>query len=107
MYGFWGIVVLSGILSNLVNSVWHTRVHRGKEKHIEGETATNNESSATGIWRHVRQHVILPPIVGDKHRRLLYSFFVPTRIESFIIFAYWVISLVLCSVNYRTFEGNM
>lgn len=107
MYGFWAIVIFGGMLSNLYNVFWHARKDRQRQSHVEGETVTKPNSVLSKAWRQVQEHAILPPVFGDHHRRTIFGFFVPTRLESFIIFAYWTISLVLCSVTYITFEGNM
>lgn len=97
IYGFWAIVIFGGILHNLFKTFWHTR----------------NPGSSRGpfvldkLWWQLERHVILPPIFGDSHRRTLWGFFVPTRIQALIVYSFWIVSLVLCSVNYRTFKGNM
>jgi ferric-chelate reductase len=107
MYGFWAIVLFGGILRNLYNTFWHARADRQKQAHHEGESAPLDISVLSNTWRLFRQHVTLPPVLGDRHRRLLFGFFVPTRIEGFIVYSFWIVSLVLCAVTYNTFEGNM
>jgi hypothetical protein len=108
MYGFWGTVLLAGMLNNAFNALWHHRVsHSSRDAEQAGGSNHRAVGPVFGAWHWIKTHVIIPSSFGTYHRRLLYGFSVPTRIEAFIIWAYWAISLILCAVNIRTFEGNL
>ena len=106
--GFMGVVLLTGIIQNMCNTFWHLRASRVVND-VEGSGQAR--SPLTGLvansWRSVRAHLVLPSVIATYRRRLLYGFTVPTRIEAFVVWAYWIISLILCSVNYKTFKGNL
>jgi hypothetical protein len=107
MYGFWGAILMIGIIANAYNAFWHSRSSRVTTDPEKSQVATQ-PSSQTGKLRHwVKANLIIPTVFGMYRRRLWYSFAVPTRIEALIIVSYWMISIILCSVNFKTFEGNL
>jgi hypothetical protein len=108
VYGFWGAILIIAILNNTYNYWWHTRASQSTsdiESHQQLTTsAKDNILMVANAWW--KKNIIIPSMFGTKHRQLFYSFSIPTRMEALIVFAYWTLSLVLCAVNYRTFEGN-
>jgi hypothetical protein len=109
MYGFWGAILLIAMLSNMFNSLWNRRASRSVSD-VEGSqgltaSAKRNPLITTAHW--LRTNLIIPSVFGTKHRQLYYGFTVPTRMETIIIGLFWSISVILSSINFRTFEGNL
>jgi hypothetical protein len=107
MYGFWGSILLIGMIRNAYNILWHSRSGRGsndpEKSYPDAQTLTQTEIA----FHWLKTNFIIPTLFGTYHRRLWYSFAIPTRIEALIIIFYWSISIILCSVNFKTFEGNL
>jgi len=109
MYGFWGSILLIAMLSNGFNSFWHNRASRSISDIEASQSSTRPaKSSQAGRVSHwVKTNLIIPSLFGTKHRQLYYGFTVPTRMEAIIVGVFWPLSLILCAVDIRTFEGNL
>ncbi|KAF2103935.1 FRE family ferric-chelate reductase [Rhizodiscina lignyota] len=108
MYGFWGSILLIGIVGNIVNAL-SSRSMRQRSK--DSESLSSTKARSYDIFSRIRdpinKHLVLPLAFGSHHQRLLYGCTVPTRIVGLVVIAYWSLSLILCAVNYRTFLGNV
>lgn len=100
MYGFWGGVIVIGIVHRLFLHFW---VHRCSSS--ASERSASDPVSTAYLW--LRKHFLVRSLVPPYHRRALLWCTIPTRSKAFVVFAYWAISIILCSVNYRAFEGNL
>ncbi len=108
MYGFWGIVVLVGMLNRLFTALVQRKMPR---------TFLDTEASRTqpqvgkprlsGARRWIQRYITLPAALGYRHQQPLGWCTVPTRIQSLLVSAFVVINVILCSVTYRAFEGNV
>lgn len=105
MYGFWGAILVFG----MVRRLFHTLRQRTPSA-SDSESGRAN-STTTRLFRHIttwaRKHLITPSMLPPYHIQPLLGCTVPTRLEFIIIYLYYVISIVLCAVNYRGFEGNI
>lgn len=107
MYGFWGGIILIGIIINAYNAIWHSRSSR-ETNDPEKSPSWAVPTSPTGKAVHwINSNFIIPTMFGTHRRRLWFSFAVPTRVEALIIVSFWSLSIILCSVNIRAFEGNL
>ncbi|TFB00153.1 Ferric reductase transmembrane component 3 [Trichoderma ghanense] len=113
MYGFWGGVLLVGTLHRLAAHFLESRqlpLPTGPE---DTGSADSREKSRAGtkslayLYSQVRKRLTTPSVFPPYHRQLLFGCTIPTRIELFVVASYWVVSFVLCCVNYRAFEGNL
>ena len=108
LYGFWGIVLLAGILNRLFAAVVHWRIRR---THQDSEADLNRRQLAkprfSGARRLIQRHITLPAIFGYRHQQPLGWCTIPTRIQSLLVFAYVFLNLILCSVTYRADENNI
>lgn len=100
-YGYWGTILLIGIISQLCSTLLPASTSRPD---TEGARAKVRPFAKFTHW--INTHFILAPIFGNRHRRLLLGCQVLTRLQAFVIYGYWLLSLILCCVNYRTFKGN-
>ncbi len=108
MYGFWGIVVLVGMLNRLFTALVQRKMPR---------TSLDTEASRTrpqvakprlsGTRRWIQRNITLPAALGYRHQQPLGWCTIPTRIQSLLVIAFVVINVILCSVTYRAFEGNV
>ncbi len=108
MYGFWGGVLVIAIISNMFNKLWQRR-YRSRSTDGEGVSPRAYQLPAPlGLITHlVQTHLTIPAGFKSYHQRLYYGFSVPTRMESIVVFIYWTISLILCAVNIKAFQGNV
>ncbi|KAF2668145.1 hypothetical protein BT63DRAFT_414178 [Microthyrium microscopicum] len=97
---FWGSILGLGMLGKLTNSLWHLRASlqtREPEGHARPHPIQRLYAKAKGL---LYGYLILPPLFGSFHRRLLFGdFIMPTRIEALVIFAFWALNIMLCSVE--------
>ncbi|KAJ6118066.1 hypothetical protein N7471_013943 [Penicillium samsonianum] len=60
----------------------------------------------TGLhW--IQTHLMIPAPLATTHGRHLLGFTFSTRVEALIVVGFWMISIVLSVVGYRTFPGNI
>ncbi|KAK4503042.1 hypothetical protein PRZ48_006469 [Zasmidium cellare] len=90
LIGFWGLVLLIGI------------VHRATV--FFGKAPGSGEAS---WWLWTRKNLILPATFG-KHQAeaVAWTYTVPPRLESIILFAYVIMNFVMCFPAYNLFVGN-
>ncbi|KAI9730324.1 MAG: hypothetical protein M1818_008227 [Claussenomyces sp. TS43310] len=109
MYIFWGIVVsvgMGGRILSFSGTIATSRVASDLE-----------ESSPTGSFKRLtyqqmmrnwyRRHVVLPANFNFYTLKPSKWYTVPPRIQSATIFSFVFINVVLCSINYHAFKGNM
>lgn len=108
MYGFWAIVLSVGMVNRLFTALvqWRMRrTHRGSEANFDRPRIYKPRFNR--IRRLLQRHVTLPALFGYRHQNPLGWCTVPTRIQTFLVFAFVAINLVLCSVTYRGFDRNI
>ncbi|KAL7939228.1 hypothetical protein V8C35DRAFT_326351 [Trichoderma chlorosporum] len=113
MYGFWGGILIIGTLHRLITLFLESRLPPSSTDPEDTGTADSREKSATraqpfaNLYSKIRKHFVIPSALPPYHRQLFFGCTIPTRMESFVVFSYWVINFVLCCVNYRGFTGNL
>lgn len=112
MYGFWGGVLVIGALHRLITLINESRLSPSSTPEDTGladsrEKPTEKNRPFVSLYSWIRTHIITPSALPPYRRQLLFGCTIPTRIETFIVLSYWVVSFVLCCVNYRGFEGNL
>jgi hypothetical protein len=109
MYGFWGSILLIAMLSNAINLFSHRQASRSVPdvEGSDGPSVPVKQSLIGKIHHWLKTNVLIPSIFGTKHRQLYHGFTVTTRMETIIIGLFWSLSIILSSVNIRTFEGNL
>lgn len=55
----------------------------------------------------VRANFIIPAAFGSHHQRLFWWCTIPTRMETTVVLAFWILNLVLCCVGYEIFWPNL
>lgn len=108
MYGFWAIVLAVGMVNRLFAALvqWRMRrTHHDSEASIDRHQLSKPRFS--GIRRLIQTHITLPALFGYRHQEPFGWCTVPTRIQTFLVFAFVAINLVLCSVTYRAFDHNI
>ena len=108
MYGFWAIVLSVGMVNRLFAALvqWRMRrPHHDPEASIDRHQLSKPRFSR--IRRLIQTQVTLPALFGYRHQDPFGWCTVPTRIQTFLVFAFVAINLVLCSVTYRAFDHNI
>lgn len=100
LYGFWGIVL--GV-STIVHLLKFIRLSF-YSPNIQPSTTTRMLPSA---WTWIRVNLIIPPAFGSHHQRLLYWCTIPTRIESIVVLAFYVLTTYLSMSHYRLIDNNI
>ncbi len=113
MYGFWGGLLLIGIVNNFVSHVLQSR---------RLKVTTNDEESrssqpkivrsgpfafANSAHHWLRSNIIVPAAYGSHHSRPWLWSTIPTRMETIVIVSFYVMTLILCSVSYFIFSPNL
>lgn len=94
--GFWAIVLVIGMMNKLWNVVFKHRFANAKSTFPLLATA-----------HHLyRTHLQLPATFGSHHQRLLFWCTIPTRLESFVIFSWWAINIILNCPRIDAFVGS-
>ncbi|EXJ84251.1 hypothetical protein A1O3_04918 [Capronia epimyces CBS 606.96] len=110
VYGFWGGILLIGIVNRLFTHFFHARrtPTRGDVEERRVKLHAPRSLSVFGTAHHwVRTNLIIPAAFGSHHQRLLWWCTVPTRMETVIVVSFWILNLVLCCVSYEIFVPNL
>lgn len=107
--GFWGIVLLIGMINRLFALiVYRTSAStRGNTEAVSERRIQSSKSPFGKVKRLVKQHIILPAIFGYRHQVPWGWCTVPTRIQTFLIFAYVLLNIILSAVRYQSFDDNV
>ena len=108
-YAYWAGIFLLGFLYRLCSWVPH---------HWQRNDETGPESHgyhSTGPWYRVglgeslvnwaQTHLIPAPLAGRGWRLMGCIFTTPA--EAFVVVGFWILSVILSVVGYRTFSGNI
>lgn len=108
MYGFWGFVLLVGMVNRFFAFIVQRTAERatGNTEAISERKVQSSKSSFATVKRLVRQHITLPAVLGYRHSVPWGWCTVPTRIQTFIVFAFVGINIVLCSVHYKSVDRS-
>ncbi|KIW31772.1 uncharacterized protein PV07_03368 [Cladophialophora immunda] len=114
MYGFWGGLLLIGILNRLTTHFSQSRRLKALDD-VEGrKTSSTQKGPRTGVVAAVnsvhhwlRSNVIVPAAFGSHHNRPLFWSTIPTRMETIIVISFWLMTFILCCVGYHIFWPNL
>ncbi|RFU79737.1 ferric-chelate reductase [Trichoderma arundinaceum] len=113
VYGFWGVILVIGTLHRLITYISERRLPPSSTSPEDTGTADSRKKSTakiqsiTYLYSWISKNLSTPSALPPYRRQLLFGCTIPTRIELFVVLSYWVVSFVLCCVNYRVFEGNL
>ncbi|KAG4440540.1 hypothetical protein IFR05_003956 [Cadophora sp. M221] len=110
VYGFWGGVLLIGIITRFVKFLAHRTPQQDRSLDVataESHSSPHAYTTAQKLWGWAQAKVVFPPVIGTHHRRLLGGFTIPTRLQTSVVLAYWAWSIVICAVSYNIFSPNL
>lgn len=115
MYGFWGLVLVVGMVHNLVTQIQERRLgppqptveDNGASDTRRTSTTTQGAGAGTRAYAWLRKYVITPSSLPPYHRQVVFGCTIPTRLQSIVIYAFWILNIVLCAIDYRGFKGNL
>ncbi|PLB47489.1 FRE family ferric-chelate reductase [Aspergillus steynii IBT 23096] len=103
-YGFWAAVLAVGTLHRFIQQfLLSRRASMGRQQHPLVRTFG---SPFRRMYSWIHTHLVVASPLPSHGRHILWWTF-PTRVEAVVTFTFWVISIVLCMVGYRTFSGNI
>ena len=112
-YGFWGGLLLIGIIHRLVTHFLQSRCLKATTDVEESQSiGTKNgrldpTSLTTTIYPWLRSNVIIPAAFGSHHNRPLLWSTIPTRMETVVVVCFWLMNFILCCVSYYIFSPNL
>ncbi|KAJ5160996.1 hypothetical protein N7492_006388 [Penicillium capsulatum] len=109
-YVYWGGILLVGMVSRLCTWViYHRkpRVQRDREFHALPRGSTEETFPwVRGFLHSVQTHLVVPAPLATRGRNLLGCTF-STRAEALAVVGFWILSITLSVIGYRTFPGNI
>ncbi|KAK6002611.1 hypothetical protein QM012_001361 [Aureobasidium pullulans] len=100
LYGFWGIVLGASTIVRLIRS---TKMSFQSPQMQSSATTRMFQS----VWMWVRVNLVIPPAFGTHHQRLLYWCTIPTRMESIVVAAFYILTTYLSVSHYRLISNNI
>lgn len=95
--------------NNLYSHLYNFRTNLGTSD-VEGGNAAQIQTRASPKRGPMHRtcnwwcaHVAVPGILPRRHKQLVWGCTVPTRLEGLVVAAFWILSIVLCAVNYGPF----
>lgn len=114
MYGFWGNILLIGMIVRFCRFLAdrnRSRMHQHDTSIVvESQSPTEQTRPYTAMQKAygwIQAKILIAPTIGTYHRRQIWGFAVPTRLETFVVAAYWAWSLIICFVGYDVFNPNL
>lgn len=106
LYGYWGLVVLIGMINRAVQYARHRR--SPQPNLIRGKVIERKPGSIISrTQRAIRRSLLMPLAFGNKHKEPLRWASPPTRTEGLLVAIYIVMNIVFCFPGYHLFEGNL
>lgn len=109
-YGFWAIVLFFGVVQNIAYKIIESR-NGYVYTDAEGTGRAINNAKPSNIFGRaaavVRKYAIMPSALPPYHQQRFLGCTIPTRAETFVVAAYWIIGIVLGAVNIHGFNDNI
>lgn len=107
MYGFWGIVLLVGMLNRLFAFIV-SRSRSMTAEDPEGRASHRNRlRRLTSVRSWTRRHLLLPATFGYRHLQPLGWCTIPTRLQSILVAVFVALNVILCAVDYHALSRNL
>lgn len=110
MYYFWAVVVSIGIGTRLVFLINNLRYHEWRPVPT-GVDGFNQIQSRSSLWIRsqtlLKRYITVPATFNNRCSQPFGWCTVPTRVQTLTIFAFVLLNIVLCSINYRLTDGNL
>ncbi|CAG8879746.1 unnamed protein product [Penicillium salamii] len=108
-YAYWGIILSLGMISRLCIWAFHRRrspKERSLESNVYPFVGTLEKLPLAGTCLHwIQTHIMIPAPLAT--RKCILGFTFSTRAEALIVLGFWVLSIVLSVIGYRTFPDNI
>jgi hypothetical protein len=96
MYGFWGLVIVIGLIYRCTEVLAARRRASGRY---------NPGTSSIRLW--FRRHLLLPATFGGHCQESAGVGTIPPRVETILLILYLVMNIVFLFPGYDLFEGNI
>lgn len=109
-YAYWAIILACGAVHQLWSYAFHPRKFH-EEPSLESQVYPQPSIRHALPWveptfRWVQTHLIVPAPFATQGRTLIGLTF-SNRAESVVVAGFWLLSIILSLVGYRTFPGNI
>lgn len=112
MYGFWGGILLVGIIHRLFSFIYARYV---PHVYYDIEGQDNNHQPRTrkpipllsNAYHILRTHLIVPAAFKWIQKGSILMNRSPTRLEVLATAAFYILNIILCAVNIKSFQGNL
>ncbi|PYH78571.1 hypothetical protein BO82DRAFT_342131 [Aspergillus uvarum CBS 121591] len=111
IHGFWGSVILIGIISNFLTGLFYCR-DAGRSQDPEKPRSQSRlrrlspSNPISKVHQALNTHLILAPSLGTYHQRLLFGCKVPLRGQASVIFAFWALAVILACIRYDAYSDD-
>jgi hypothetical protein len=96
MYGFWGLVVIVGLINRCTELLAARRYGSGKYR---------SEPNSVRLW--IRKRLLLPATFGQHCQDPVGWCTIPPRSESMLLISYLVMNIIFMFPGYDLFAGNL
>jgi hypothetical protein len=112
MFYFWGIVVSFGVcwrLAALIQGIRHREWQPvpSVDSDIEGFAHPKGDDMGSRTYALLKRFIIIPATFGYHCSQNIGWCTIPPRIQSLTVFSFILLNILLCSISYRVFAGNI
>lgn len=108
MYGFWSIVLFVGMCNRFFALIMHYKKRRDYEdSEANNERRIPSKPVLSTPRRWIQRYITLPATFGYRHQQPFGYCTIPTRIQSFWVFSFVAINVVLTAVGYEGYSGSI
>ncbi|RAK80748.1 ferric reductase family protein [Aspergillus fijiensis CBS 313.89] len=111
IHGFWGSVILIGMISNFLTGVFYCR-DAGQTQDPEKPRSPSrlrrlsSSNPISKVYNALNTHLILALSPGTYHQRLLFGGKVPLRVQALVILAFWALGVILACMRYDAYSDD-
>ncbi|CAK7237864.1 hypothetical protein SBRCBS47491_010180 [Sporothrix bragantina] len=109
-FGFWGIILVFGMVQNLIRKTIESR-QGFVYADAEGSVVRPGSNGKPGVFGRAaalaRKYIITPSSMPPYKQQRFLGCTIPTRAESFVVISFYIVTLILSCVNYHGQADNI
>lgn len=103
MYWFWSVVVSVGIASRLIPLIQSL----ARPGNCDGDFVRTKHNKTTWMQALLKRYITIPATFNNRCSQSIGWCTIPTRVQSLTIFAFVLLNVVLCTIDYNLVDGNL
>jgi hypothetical protein len=111
MLGFWGLVLLVGILRRSFGYIFANCDQLSEivdpESRLTNRPTGTNRKIINRCNAFLRKYIFLPAMFGFRHQESFGWYTVPTRGEGMVVSVFVALNIIFLSVSYTAFTGDL